>query len=219
MSKLSMSNAMSALPTMLENLEHVLRKAEANIEERGIDADVILNARLAPDMWPLKKQVSTVAALAKNAPYRVADQEPPNYEGGEETFAELYALLERAKKDVAAVSAGDLDGQEGREFSLQMGPREMEFTGISYLSGFTIPNMYFHVTTVYNILRHNGVPLGKFEVRLFRRRVTRWTPLPNLATPLSRKAPSLLRWPRAFFRLNFVMMRLCSMRGAAIAMM
>ena len=107
-----MSNAMSALPTMLDNLEHVLRKAEANIEERGIDADVILNARLAPDMWPLKKQVSTIAALAKNAPYRVADQEPPNYEGGEETFAELYALLERAKKDVAAVSAGDLDGQE-----------------------------------------------------------------------------------------------------------
>ena len=163
MSKLSMSNAMSALPTMLDNLEHVLRKAEANIEERGIDADVILNARLAPDMWPLKKQVSTVAALAKNAPFRVADQEPPNYEGGEETFAELYALLERAKKDVAAVSAGDLDGQEGREFSLQMGPRELEFTGISYLSGFTIPNMYFHVTTVYNILRHNGVPLGKFD--------------------------------------------------------
>ena len=163
MSKLSMSNAMSALPTMLDNLEHVLRKAEANIEERGIDADVILNARLAPDMWPLKKQVSTVAALAKNAPYRVADQEPPNYEGGENTFAELYALLAQAKADIAKVSAADLDGQEDREFSLSMGPREMDFTGMSYLSGFTIPNMLFHVTTVYNILRHNGVPLGKID--------------------------------------------------------
>jgi len=163
MSKLSMSNAVSALPTMLDNLEHVLRKAEANIEERNIDAGVILDARLAPDMWPLKKQVSTVAALAKNAPYRIAGTEAPDYSGGEDTFDALYALLARAKKDVAAVSASDLDGKEGREFSLQMGPREMDFTGISYLSGFTIPNMYFHITTVYNILRHNGVPLGKFD--------------------------------------------------------
>ena len=163
MSTLSMSNAMSAVPTMLTNLEHVLRKAEANIEERSLDADVILNARLAPDMWPLKKQVSTIAALGKNAPYRVADQEPPNYEGGENTFAELYALLAQAKADIAKVSAADLDGQEDREFSLSMGPREMDFTGMSYLSGFTIPNMLFHVTTVYNILRHNGVPLGKID--------------------------------------------------------
>ena len=163
MSTLSMSNAMSAVPTMLTNLEHLLRKAEANIEERSIDSDVILNARLAPDMWPLKKQVSTIAALAKNAPYRVADQEPPNYEGGENTFQELYKLLAQAKADIAKVSAADLDGQEDREFSLSMGPREMDFTGISYLSGFTIPNMLFHVTTVYNILRHNGVPLGKAD--------------------------------------------------------
>ena len=163
MSKLSMSNAMGALPTIVDNLEHILRKAEASFEERGIDADVILNARLAPDMWPLKKQVSTVAALAKNAPYRVADQEPPSYEGGEETFEQLYALLETTRKDIAAVSADDLDGKEGREFSLKMGPREMDFTGISYLSGFTIPNIYFHVTTVYNIMRNNGVPLGKID--------------------------------------------------------
>lgn len=163
MSELSMSNAMGAVTNILTNLEYIVRKAEANFEERGIDADVLLNARLAPDMWPLKKQVSTIAALAKNAPYRIADIEPPSYEGGEETFAELYTLLERAKKDVSVVSASDLDGKEGREFSLQMGPREMHFTGISYLSGFTIPNLYFHVTTVYNIMRVNGVPLGKMD--------------------------------------------------------
>ena len=114
MSELSMSNATSALPTMLEYLEHVLRKAEANIEERGIDADVILHARLAPDMWPLKKQVSTIAALAKNAPYRVADQEPPNYEGGEETFAELYALLERAKNCLLYTSPSPRDATLSR---------------------------------------------------------------------------------------------------------
>jgi len=163
MSILSMSNAVSALPNMLSNLEHLLRKAEANVEERGIDAEVILNARLAPDMWPLKKQVQTCAELAKNAPYRIAGTDAPSYEGQPETFAECYDLLAKAKADIANVSAADLDGKEGREFSLKMGPREMNFTGISYLSGFSVPNIYFHMTTVYNILRHNGVPLGKFD--------------------------------------------------------
>lgn len=163
MSQLSMSNAMSALPTMLGNLEHLLRKAEANAEERGIDAEVFLNARLAPDMWPLKKQVQTCAELAKNAPYRVAGTDAPSYEGQPESFVECYDVLAKAKADIAKVSAADLDGKEGREFSLKMGPREMDFTGISYLSGFTVPNVYFHMTTVYNILRHNGVPLGKFD--------------------------------------------------------
>ncbi|WP_233353553.1 DUF1993 domain-containing protein [Hellea balneolensis] len=163
MSQPTMSNAMSALPNMLGNLEHVLRKAEANAQERCIDAEVILNARLAPDMWPLKKQVQTVAELAKNAPYRVSGKEAPNYEGHPETFEECYAVLAKAKSDIAKVPAADLDGKEAREFSLQMGPREMDFTGISYFSGFIIPNTYFHMTTVYNILRHNGVPLGKFD--------------------------------------------------------
>ena len=163
MSKLSMSNAVSALPTMLSNLEHVLRKAEANAAERGIEADIFLNARLAPDMWPLKKQVQTVAELAKNAPYRIAGTDAPSYEGHPESFAECYDVLAKAKADIAKVSAADLDGKEGREFSLKMGPREMDFTGISYLSGFTVPNVYFHMTTVYNILRQNGVPLGKFD--------------------------------------------------------
>ena len=163
MSILSMSNAVSALPNMLSNLEHLLRKAEANAEERGIDAEVILNARLAPDMWPLKKQVQTCAELAKNAPYRIAGTDAPSYEGQPETFAECYDVLAKAKADIANVSATDLDGKEGREFSLKMGPREMDFTGISYLSGFSVPNIYFHMTTVYNILRHNGVPLGKID--------------------------------------------------------
>ncbi|MDB2437613.1 DUF1993 domain-containing protein [Hellea sp.] len=163
MSELSMSNAVSALPNMLDSLEHILRKAEANAEERGIDAEVFLNSRLAPDMWPLKKQVQTVAELAKNAPYRIAGTDAPSYEGQPESFADCYEVIAKAKADIAKVSAADLDGKEGREFSLKMGPREMDFTGISYLSGFTIPNTYFHMTTVYNILRHNGVVLGKID--------------------------------------------------------
>jgi len=163
MSELSMSNAVSALPRLLSNLEHILREGEKDAKERGIEAEVYLNARLAPDMWGLGKQVQTVAELAKNAPYRIAGTNAPSYKGHPESFDACYAVLERARQDIIAVSAEDLDGKESREFTLEMGPQKMkmEFTGISYLSGFTLPNVYFHVATVYNILRHNGVKLGK----------------------------------------------------------
>ena len=163
MSNLSMVNAISVLPKLLSNLEHILRKAEVNAEERGIDPQIFLNARLAPDMWPLKKQVQVVASFVKMAPHRVVGTEPPSYEDKEETFEELYALLARAKADFDVVPSANLEGKEGREFTLKIGPREMEFTGISYVSGFSIPQIHFHTTTAYNILRHNGVPLGKFD--------------------------------------------------------
>ena len=163
MSQLSMSNAVGALPRLLSNLEHLLREGEKDAEARGIEADIYLNARLAPDMWSLARQVQAAAELAKNAPYRIAGLKPPNYEGYPESFDACYALLERARSDIDAVSASDLDGKEERAFTLEMGPNkiQMEFTGISYLSGFTLPNVYFHITTVYNILRHNGVKLWK----------------------------------------------------------
>jgi hypothetical protein len=79
------------------------------------------------------------------------------------SFADCHAVIAMAKSDFAKVSADDLNGTEDRAFSLKMGPREMDFTGISYLSGFLIPNLHFHLTTIYNILRHNGVPLGKID--------------------------------------------------------
>ena len=163
MTLLSMPNAVSALPRQLKNLEHILRKAQAHAEDKGIDEAVMLDARLALDMWPLKKQVQTVAELCKNAPYRIAGIDAPSYEGHPESFDECYAVLAKAAADMAKVSSADLDGKEGREFSLKMGPREMDFTGISYLSGFIIPNVHFHITTCYNILRHNGVALGKID--------------------------------------------------------
>ncbi len=163
MSTLSMYNAVDALPRLMSNLEHVLRLAQANAKERGIDETVFLQARLAPDMWPLARQVQAAAELAKNAPYRIADIKAPNYEGSPESFEACYAVLARARDDIKAVTADDLNGKEGREFTMEMGPNKikMDFTGISYLSGFILPNVYFHCTTVYNILRHNGVLLGK----------------------------------------------------------
>ena len=161
MSTLSMPNAISVLPRLLDNLNHILHVGEENAAARSIDPAVFLNARLAPDMYPLKKQVQVAASLVKVAPYRITGQTPPVYDDTEETFAELYALIAIAKADFAKVEAADLEGTELREFEVSMGPRKMEFTGISYLSGFIIPNVHFHSTTAYNILRQNGVPLSK----------------------------------------------------------
>ena len=163
MSTVSISDDAGALPRLLDNMAHILRKSEANAEERNIDAEVFLNARLAPDMWPLKKQVQIVAALCKNAPYRIAGLEAPNYEGNPETFEDCYAVLERAKSDMAKVTAKDLQGREETSFTLKISRGETEFTGRSYLSDFTLPNVHFHSTTAYNILRQNGVPLGKAD--------------------------------------------------------
>ena len=162
--QLSMSNAVSALPKLLGSLEHILRKAEANAETRGIDMDVFLNSRLAPDMHPLYKQVQMVCDMSKTAPYRIAGLTPPKYDDSERSLEELYGLIKKAQTDVAAVTADKLDGREDVEFMVKLGPRgEMPFTGNVYLASFTIPNLHFHLTTAYNILRHNGVPLGKID--------------------------------------------------------
>lgn len=158
---LSMSHAAAALPRALSNLEHILRVGQASVTERGIDPQVMMDMRLTADMWPLKKQVQTVCELAKNGPYRIAGQTSPDYTTVVESFEDAYALISRAKDDISAVDAAQLDGQENHEFSLKMGPREMDFTGLSYLSGFTLPNIYFHMATAYNILRQNGVALSK----------------------------------------------------------
>ena len=163
MSTPSMSKAIAGLPRLLDNLIHLLRKGEANAKERDIEAEVFLNARLAPDMWPLKKQVQIVAALCKNVPYRAAGTKAPNYEGSPDTFEDCYALLERAKADIAKVPAKDLDGREDISFTITISRGEREFTGRSYLAEFTLPNVHFHTTTAYNILRSNGVPLGKLD--------------------------------------------------------
>jgi len=162
--QLSMSNAVGAIPVLLDCLDYFLRKGEANAIERGIDPDVFLNARLAPDMHPLYKQVLMVCDMSKMAPYRIAGLTPPKYDDSERTFEELYALIAKAKKDVEAVTRDQLDGREQVEFKIKLGQRgEIPFTGIVYLSAFSLPNLYFHMTTAYNILRHNGVPLDKID--------------------------------------------------------
>ncbi len=164
MSEMSLYSAV--VPTLdhrMANLAHILRTGQANAAERKIDEAVFLNARLAPDMASLIGQVQLATAIAKACPYRITGQTPPVYEDDQVTFDDLYARIEKTRKDIAVFNPEDLAGLETREFEVKMGPNMRNFTGISYASGFTMPNVIFHCATAYNILRHNGVPLGKAD--------------------------------------------------------
>lgn len=164
MSSLSMYTAcIPMLDRMLANLEHVLRKGEENAASRGIEPSVFLTARLAPDMATLTRQIQIATSLAKNAPHRLVGTAPPVFEDTEETFEELYALIAKARKEIMSFTPEQMNGTEDRSFSVQIGPSEREFVGLPYLFGFIYPNVLFHCTTAYNILRHNGVPLGKLD--------------------------------------------------------
>lgn len=162
MSDLSFYNAI--VPTLdhrMANLAAMLNKGRANAKERGFDEANLLSARLAPDMANLIGQVQLATSLVKACPFRVTGQTPPVYEDNETDFDDLFARIDKTRKDLSEFKPEDLNGQEGREFSVKLGPSERDFTGITYASGFIMPNVLFHCTTAYNIMRHNGVPLGK----------------------------------------------------------
>ena len=163
-SEYSMYNAsVPVLHRLLDNLEHILKTGEANAKERGIDASEFLQARLAPDMANLIKQVQFATSLVKNCAHRISATEPPVFEETEESFADLYATIERARSEVSKCSVDNVNANEHRNFNVKLGPMDREFTSLSYFSSFSLPNVYFHITTAYNILRQNGVPLGKMD--------------------------------------------------------
>ena len=151
---------LSILPRFA-GLKSALNQAEAFCTERKIDPSVLVNARLFPDMAPLKGQVQLASDHAKGALYRTAGLENPSIADTEATFAELHARIDKTVDLISAVSADKMDGRENAdvEINFRTGPRH--FTGEGYLLGFALPNFYFHVTTAYAILRHNGLPLGK----------------------------------------------------------
>jgi len=152
------------LGRLLDNLEHILKAGEQNAAKRDIDPQVFLNARLAPDMHPLIRQVQTVTSLVKNCAHRLAATEPPVFEETEKSFEDLYVVIARARGELSKATPELLNGHEDRAFTVKLGPMDAEFSSLTYLSGFTLPNVYFHITTAYNILRHNGVPLlGKMD--------------------------------------------------------
>jgi hypothetical protein len=163
---LSISMYQASVPVlthMLDALAHVLTQGEANAAERKIDPAVLLNSRLAPDMLPLKRQVQLASDHAKGAPSRLAGRENPRYEDTEETFAELQARISKTRDYLGTFVESDFEGSEDRTINIKTRLRELNFSGLQYLQHFALPNFFFHVTTAYDILRHNGVPLSKTD--------------------------------------------------------
>ena len=145
----------------LSNLSAVLEKGAASATARKFDSGVLVNARLAPDMLPLSRQVQIACDLAKNSTARLAGQEPPRFEDNEKTIDELRARVARTIDYVKSVPAAALEGSEERDIKVPAGERTLEFKGVAFIQRWAIPNIFFHVTTAYNILRHNGVDIGK----------------------------------------------------------
>jgi uncharacterized protein len=147
---------------MLGSLNDLLAKAEAHATEKKLEPDALLRARLFPDMFPLIRQVQIACDFAKGVSARLAAAEVPVYEDKEQTFAELQALVARTSAFIGSLPASAFDGSETREIVIRPGtPKERRFTGQGYLLSYGLPQFFFHVTTAYALLRHNGVEVGK----------------------------------------------------------
>ena len=149
------------LSRMLANLRAMLEKAEAYAGERKFKADVLVNQRLAPDMLPLSSQIQIATDTAKGAVARLAGRDVPSWPDNESTFADLKARVQKAIDYLATYKTADLDGTENKLVTIKIGGEDVSMRGEDYLLGRATQNLYFHVTTAYAILRHNGVPLGK----------------------------------------------------------
>ncbi|MES2580242.1 MAG: DUF1993 domain-containing protein [Pseudomonadota bacterium] len=159
---LSMFDAtISPLSRTLKNLSHILKKGEEYADAKKFEHSVLLNARLFPDMYPLIRQVQIATDMSKGAAARLAGVDIPNYEDTETTFAELYARIAKTLGFIAAIQAEQLMDAETRDITVTVRKVELKFTGQDYLLKWVMPNVYFHAATAYNILRHNGVELGK----------------------------------------------------------
>ena len=138
-----------------------MRKAETHAAERKIAPTVLLTARLFPDMFPLTGQVQTACDTAKRATARLVGVDPPRYEDNEVTFDELHNRIRRTTAYVELHAVDGFPGAADRNIEMKTGSALMSLTASEYLTRFALPNFYFHITTAYDILRHNGVVLGK----------------------------------------------------------
>jgi hypothetical protein len=146
---------------MLTNLAGVLAKGAAHAEAKKIDPVVLVNGRLFPDMFPLARQVMIVTDNAKGGAARLAGLEPPKYEDNESSFPELIGRIDKTVAFLKTFKPDQIDGSEERTITLKLGKETMTFQGLPYLLNLVLPNIYFHSVTAYNILRHNGVDVGK----------------------------------------------------------
>jgi len=147
---------------MLGALKDVLKKAEAHATEKKIEPDALLQARLFPDMFPLVRQVQIACDFGKSVPARLTGADVPSYEDNERTFADLYARIDKTLAFATTIDPAKFAGSETRDVVLRAGtPKERRFAGQAYLLSYGLPQFFFHVTTSYALLRHNGVELGK----------------------------------------------------------
>ena len=145
----------------LKNLSAILDKAKAHAEAKKIDELVLTSSRLYPDMFALARQVQIACDTAKGAMARLAGVEIPKHEDTEKTFDELKARIAKTLEFIGSFKPAQIDGTEGKTIEIKLGPVEVKWQGMQYLLGFAWPNFYFHATTAYGILRHNGVEVGK----------------------------------------------------------
>lgn len=145
----------------LNNLAAILEKAQAHAHARQFDGRILVNSRLYPDMLPLSSQVQIATDGAKGGVARLAGQQPPRFEDNESTLPELVQRVRKTIAYLETFTPEQIDGSEERDISLQVGQHTLRFKGLRYLLDFVTPNFYFHITTAYAILRHNGVEIGK----------------------------------------------------------
>jgi len=145
----------------LTNLAAILQKAAAHCEANKIDPAALLNYRLYPDMFAFTKQVQVACDHAKNGAARLAGVEPPEFANTEQSFAELIARVHEVVSYLQSFRPDQIDGSEEREVAIKRGDTVTTYRGQPFLLNRALPNLFFHITTAYDILRHNGVPLGK----------------------------------------------------------
>jgi hypothetical protein len=153
--------AIPAVVKILTNFLGILDKAEAHCTAKKIDPAVILNSRLYPDMFPFVRQVQIATDQAKGMAARLTGSDVPSYADVEASFEELKARIQKTIDFVQSFAPAKFDGAETRDITLKFGPTEYKFVGGDYLTGFVLPNFYFHTTTAYAILRHCGIEVGK----------------------------------------------------------
>jgi uncharacterized protein len=163
---MNISMYQTSIPTfvrVLNNLAAILEKGAAHAEARKIDPTVLLNARLFPDMFPLMRQVQLVADTANGGAARLAGTEVPVYDNNETSFPELITRIRKTVAQLEAFRPEQLDGTEDKTVTWQTRSSTRNMQGLPYLLNHVFPNLFFHTTTAYNILRHNGVELGKMD--------------------------------------------------------
>ncbi len=161
---MTLSMYQASLPVLahqLRNLAAILDKGLAHANARGIAPEVLLNMRLAPDMFALTRQVQIATDVAKGCAARLAGQAPPSYADDEDSFEALQARIAKTLAFIGEFAAPQIDGSEQRAITLKLGEHTANFNGQDYLLSFVLPNFFFHVTTAYAILRHAGVDIGK----------------------------------------------------------